>query len=1053
MKRKKLISLALMLTALSAGRLSAQTQPVFEGCRWIGGGNEDLPLYSPYLSVFKISYTLQILPQGEGERSGAAKAGFIYGANDERLMNKYKNIYHLQSKRDSSYIMLELELPEATGEDGACALLHIYRAGYAPEDKAEVPLKTVAIPHSIINGENKLLPHTFYVHSNSGITQIYVDGEGRENLVADVSLNLRGRGGNFFAFPVLADIGYYIPQNQPATFSNIEIRSFGSPSNILHRYEFPQPLRLDFHQREGRRITFDPSRNAMPLLRTVFSAGRHVEKAELHVTARGIYVPYLNGQRVGKDYFNPGHTQYTKTLLYQTYDVSGFLREGKNELRVQLGEGWWSGAATYATENWNLYGDRNSLLAKLVITYADGKQEVVATDPATWEYSAQSHVVHSSLFNGEVHDARQAAPQWKPAAEVALEGNVNERLDFANAEAIPQIGQPVQPFDTLTAAAVEEVRPNVFVYDMGQNMVGVPRIVFADARAGQRITLRYAEVTYPDLPEYKGLAGELMLENLREVMAQDVYVSGGAQGEVFQPLFTFHGYRYVEITGIDKPLPTSAVQGVVLSSVGKFTARYECSNPKVNRLWENIRWSMLGNFVSIPTDCPQRNERLGWSGDLSVFARTATYLADVAPFLQQHLRAMRDTQRENGRFADVAPEGSGLGFGGLLWGSAGVTVAGEMLRQYGDTAALAQHYPAMKRYVDFVLEKCIDKKSNVLVQEDPDAWGNLGDWLGPEQVKNDNSLLWEAYFLFDLEIMKSVSAALGNAADAKFFAEVYEQRKAFFNETYIDRETQKTVCSGVGVNGKHFPKGKVMDTQTSYALPLAFGIVQEEYRAAFVENFVKTIERENVMDDGKLAPPYSLLTGFIGTAWISKALSENGHSRAAYRLLQQTSYPSWLYPVEQGATTIWERLNSYTREAGFGGNNSMNSFNHYSFGAVGAWLMENSLGICVDARRYAAGEGALPFVLAPEPDPTGEMTFARGHYDLPCGRIESGWEIAASETRYRFVVPTGARATLYLSGDKITFAGNKNVRQAGKVGGKQRFELLSGEHNVIVKHK
>ena len=534
-----------------------------------------------------------------------------------------------------------------------------------------------------------------------------------------------------------------------------------------------------------------------------------------------------------------------------------------------------------------------------------------------------------------------------------------------------------------------------------------------------------------------------MLENIRAAMAQDIYVADG-RAAVFQPEFTFHGYRFIEITGIDRPLPVENVQGVVLSSIDRFTAHYETSNPKINRLWENIRWSMLGNFLSIPTDCPQRNERMGWSGDISVFSRTATYMADVRDFLHRHLLAMRDVQREDGRFTDVAPMGGG--FGGLLWGSAGITVAWECFRQYGDTLMLREHYPAMKRYVDFVLEKYIDRKTNILVQENPGSGSNLGDWLGLEQKKNDNSLLWESCLLLDLDIMRSIARELGKADDERYFTEKYNRRRAFFNETYIDSKTGKTVCSGFRQNKRGMSKGKLVDTQTSYALPLAFGIVNDEHREKFTASFVATVEREGVMDNGKTAPPVSLLTGFIGTAWICKALSDVGRTDLAYRLLQQTSYPSWLYPVEQGATTIWERLNSYTHENGFGGNNSMNSFNHYAFGAVGAWMVENSLGV----NRDENSPGFKHFVLKPEPDPTGQMAFAKGYYDSPAGRIESGWEHKGGETHYRFVVPQNTAAALYLPGSEFTVDSEKGIKKLGVIGGRQAFELQAGEYRFVV---
>jgi alpha-L-rhamnosidase len=1001
---------------------------LFENAKWIGGGDEDLQLYSQYLSVFRIQYDLQLK-----ESAMRIKAGFIFGANDMRLRDKYKNIYHLESKKDSSYILVELE---TTGDK---ALLNVYRAGYAPTDKNNVPLKTFEIPLNIINRENLYEKHTFYIETLFGQTKVYIDGTGKDNLVAHINLNPMGNNGDTIVFPVLADIGFSISGNdrRDAEISNIEIKNFRSPGNVIRRIASP------CGDTSLRQHIFNPSQNSMPLLRTRFWQKQPVEKATLYITARGIYEPYLNDRRIGNDYFNPGHTQYNKTLLYQIYDAGNFLKEGENELRVQLSEGWWSGHSTFSGDNWNYYGDRNSLLAKLIIEYAGGAKDTIVTDPESWEYTAESPVVYGSLLQGEVYDATVKTQKWKPAVEVSLENHVSKDYrpgipdvnDYSGFKLLEQFGQTVQPYDTLTAIAVEEARPQVFVYDMGQNMVGTPKICLPETRAGQRVVLRFAEVKYPDLPAYKNNTGELMLENIRAAMAQDIYICNGERGEIYQPHFTFHGYRFVEITGIEKPLPVENVQGIVLSSIDKFTAHYETSNPRVNRLWENIKWSMLGNFLSIPTDCPQRNERLGWSGDISVFSRTATYLADVSPFLRRHLLAMRDTQREDGRFPDIAPQGGG--FGSLLWGSAGITVAWECYRQYGDKTMLAEHYDAMKRYIDFVLEKYIDPETNILVQENPDSWSNLGDWLGLEQEKNDNSLIWESYFLFDLEIIKNVAHILGKNADERFFAEKYNQRKAFFNNTYIDKETKKTICSGFMQNKKNMPKGKLIDTQTSYALPLAFDIVDKESKPQFTENFIASIERENVMDNQKVAPPVSLLTGFIGTAWISKALSDIGCSDWAYRLFQQTTFPSWLYPVEQGATTIWERLNSYTHENGFGGNNGMNSFNHYSFGAVGAWMIENSLGI----NRDDNAAGFKHFVLVPEPDPTRQMTFAKGYYDSPFGRIESSWTINDNKIQYRFVVPENTTATLYLSGDEISFSSKKGVKEAGKVNGKQVFEL------------
>ena len=1036
------------------GLMNADPQlSAWNGAKWIGGNDEDMVFYSHYLPMFKINYSVQL-----DKKSKSTRAGFIYGANDNRLMDKHKNLYHLENKRDESYVLAEIDIAPLVANENA--KLNIYRVGYHPNDKKEKPLKSFSVPSALINQNNKYERHTISLSSDLGYTRIYIDGAAKENLIGEVNVNPLGRGGDFIAYPVIADIGFYAPQGESASFSNVEIRNYRSPSNILFK-------EAAYTLNGGGFTVNNPSRNSTPMLRTSFTSSQaKIAKARLYVTARGIYEVYINGKRIGNDYFNPGLTQYNKTHLYQTYDVTENIQAGKNAIGAMLAEGWWSGAATYSGENWNFFGDRQSLLAKLVITYADGKEDVIVSDPATWSYFNKGPVVYGSFFQGEVYDASKEslvegwstasydASKWKQTKEVALDGHVHMTDDYSQATLIGQFGQTVKKIKELSAQSVEEVRPGVFVYDMGQNMVGVPKISLSGMEPGKKIYLRYAEVKYPDLPEYKGNVGMIMLENIRAAMAQDIYITKGGE-ETISPRFTFHGYRFVEITGIEKPLPIEAVKGTVISSIDKLASHYETSNPKVNKLWENITWSTYSNFLSIPTDCPQRNERLGWSGDISVFSRTATYLADVPQFLRRHMLAMRNVQRPDGRFTDVAPLGGG--FGGILWGSAALTVAWESYQQYDDKQLLAEHYDAMTSYIKYLLEKNIDPKTNILTQENPTAWTNLGDWLGPEQEKNDNSLLWEAYFIYDLEIMKKVASVLGKAEDAKEFNELYQRRKKFFNDTYVDKQSGKMIHSGFKhykVNADLKP-GDLVDTQISYVLPLAFDIYQKENKKKAVENFTATVARENKADNGTVSPPYSLMTGFIGTAWISKALSDNGRSDVAYRLLQQTTYPSWLYSVEQGATTIWERLNSYTHTNGFGGNNRMNSFNHYSFGAVGSWMYNYSLGI----ERDENSPGFKHFILKPEPDPTGKMTYAKGYYDSMYGRIESSWERKDSTFNYRFVVPANTTATMSLqavSAKDIMEAGKlfksaKGVKYIGRKEGKEIFEIGSGEYNISVK--
>ncbi len=1030
----------------------------WNGAKWIGGDDEDMVFYPSYLPVFKIDYSIQF-----DKKSKANKAGFIYGANDSRLMDKNKNINNIASDKDQSYILVEIDITNL-GRNGG-ALLHVYRVGYHPDDKKDIPFKSFDIPGSLINDKNKYDTHTVYIHSLFGSTQVYIDGTEKENQVADVHLNPVGNSSDYIAFPMVADIGFSIPQKQSVTISNVEVRHYRNPSNLLYS---DKPGKIEGGKNGIFQLT-TPQRNAMPMLRSTFKTKEsEIVKARLYVTARGIYEVYMNGKRIGDDCFNPGITQYTLTHLYQTYDVTDNIQKGENAIGALLGEGWWSGGVHYSGYLYNYFGDRQSLLAQLVVTYEDGTKDVVVTTPENWKYFNDGPIRFGSFFQGEVYDAKKESAvkgwnttafndnNWQPAKEIPLKGYIaTENLpglpqvhDYSKMKLIGQFGENATKMKELTAISMDEVRPGVYVYDMGQNMVGVPKIELSGETAGKKITIRYAEVKYPDLPEYKGNIGMIMLENIRGALAQDIYFTKGGN-EIINPRFTFHGYRFIEITGIDKPLPVKAVKGEVTSSIKELSSYYETSNKTVNKLWENITWSTLGNFLSIPTDCPQRNERLGWSGDISVYSRTATYMAHLPQFLRRHMLAIRDVQREDGRFADVAPLGGG--FGGVLWGSAGITVPWESYLQYGDKEMLAEHYDAMKQYINY-LETYIDPQTKILTE------GNLGDWLGPELQKNDNTLLWEAYFIYDLEILSKIATILDKTEDAKRFEKLYRERKAFFNTTYVDPSTKKTIRSGFKQYAdSKAVAGDLIDTQTSYALPLVFNIYNDKNKEEAAKNFINTVTRENTTDfanifKGTVCPPYSLMTGFIGTAWISKALSDNGATDVAYRLLQQTSYPSWLYPVEQGATTIWERLNSYTHTNGFGGNNGMNSFNHYSFGAVGSWMYNYSLGIERDENE----PGFKHFILQPEPDPTGKMTFAKGYYDSMYGQIKSGWEIKDNAVHYQLSIPANTTATLYMSAPSLEsiYESGKSISKVdgiqyiGTENGKYKFKVQSGEYKI-----
>jgi len=1013
------------------------------GAEWIGGSKNDLVFESNYLSVFRLNVDIQL-----DKNSQSNRAAFLLGGNDFRLQNKNLNLQKVENGKNESFVAFELDT-RGLDEKKNQAHLNIYRVGYTPEDSIEEPFAVLPIPSEIVNTENRFKVHRIYIDAAFGIFNIYINAETDSNRLTEhnpklpyfifqgLNVNPSGRGGNFISYPILGDVGFWVDKKQKAQFSNIDIKNWRAPSNTIFAAAsekadvFPDifssssnRLRTlsNGHYEIGSEIEetivlADPSNTGTPMLRHVFELeNKKVKHARLYSTARGVYEIYINGSRIDDDYFAPGLSQYNKHHNYQVYDVTANLNQGKNAIGALLGEGWWSGNISFTPTNWNYFGDRQSLLTKLIITFDDGTQKEITSNSKDWKVSHDGPIRYGSFFQGEIYDAKRNKDieGWTTTlADSAFIGdpakdNKNQLItSYDDMKLISHVGNRPEIVKALTAQSVKEVRPGVFIYDMGQNMVGVPKITLKNIKADANtpVILRYSEVLYPDLPEYSGNEGTAMIENLRAALVHDIYYPKDGD-QIIQPRFTFHGYRYLEISGLEKALPLESVEGLVISSVKELSAHYESSNPLINKLWENITWSLRSNFLSIPTDTPARNERLGWSGDLNVFASTANYMTHSNAFMTRHMMAMRDLQSKEGRFPDVAPIGGG--FGGTMWGSAGVNVAWETYRQYGDTTMLGDHYDSMVAYVDYLQTKN-DPETGLLVE------GYLSDWLSPENSKNDPSLLWEAYRIHALNIVAKASSVLDMTENEEKYREQYNQRKRFFNENYVDATTGKTIASGVvsqigrPIQINTALRGKIVDTQVSYAVPLAFGVFDESNIDRAQKNLIELVTRESIDDEGETRPAHSLMTGFIGTASLLPALSQAGANDHAYEMLQQTSYPSLLYPVVNGATSIWERLNSYTVEKGFGGNNSMNSFNHYAFGAVGSWMMSY-------------------------------------------GRIESSWEIDGEETQYRFVVPANTQATLELLAtdeSKVVYQG-ESAEYIKTENGLSIYMLEPGDHHFKV---
>ncbi len=988
---------------------TSATDARWHGAKWIGGDANAKPFYSSYLPTFRIRCDIQL-------HKKSSRASILYGANDPRLMDANMNILEVKAEKDKSYIEAELQVGDT------CSWINLYRVGYTLKDNAEKPMATFKV--SGITKKNKTDRHHLELSSDVGLTTVWVDGE----KVGTTILNPMGPNADFIAFPMVADVGYKLAKGEKATITNFAICNFRAPYAALSTLP-------DVKDAEGISIV-TPKQTGATMLRSEFAASKAILKARLYVTARGIYDIFINGERISNDYFNPGFTQYNITQMYQTYDVTSMLHKGKNAIGSILNEGWWSGNISYQTKNWNYFGDQQSMMACLKVTYTDGTEEYVVTNPADWKATSDGAVRMGSFFQGEVYDARIAEAmkgwsqpnyddsKWTKAEEIALEGHITTdkqegwplACDYSQFQLIGQVGTPVRAFTTLKAQSMKEVRKGVYLYDMKQNMAGVPRITFRGLKPGTKVTLRYAEVTYPDLPQYGKNVGMAMLENIRAAQAQDIYIAKGGV-ETYQPRYTYHGYQYVEVTGVEAPLPLADVEGVVLSSIDKITADYQSSDTLLNRFFVNTKWSSLANVFSVPTDCPQRNERMGWSGDLSVFSPAMSYVANVDGFSRRHLYALRDTQRGDGAYEPVAPIGGA--FGGPLWESVGIVLPWQNYIQYGDITSLREHYASMKEYMQRIARVYINKEKGYF--QGNKSYDDLGDWLGFEVMKNDNTLIFDAYYAYELELMNKMATILGYKEDAEEYARLRNERIDFINQHYIDGTTFKTIGNGMAERIIHEDrqigpkaKGELIDTQTSYAVLLALGVVNDANKKGVVENLTNSVERESIGDDGKSYPAYSLMTGFLGTPWINFALSDNGKVADAYKMLLNRSYPSWMYPVEQGATSIWERLNSYTKQDGFGTNNHMNSFNHYAFGSVTNWLMQRSLGIA----RDDASPAFHHFFLCPQADPTGLLTHAEGWYDSMYGRIESSWRVDGNKTIYKFVIPANTSATLQLPGQK-----------------------------------
>lgn len=734
-------------------------------------------------------------------------------------------------------------------------------------------------------------------------------------------------------------------------------------------------------------------------LRLPFTVEKPVKAARLYVTALGIYEAEINGQKVGTDLLAPGWTDYNKRVQYQTYDVTPLVVPGKNAIGAYLSDGWYAGKIGFS--GMSVYGLTPKFLANLVVQYTDGKRDVITTGPA-WK-TASGAIVEADLQNGETFDARKATPGFATAAynDAAWKPVLAQPRSAIKPALVADRALPVRAFET-REGTITQPKPGVFIYDFGQNMPGVARLK-AKAPAGTEVTLRFGEMLNSD--------GTLYTENLRTAKATDKYTfAGKAEGEVWQPRFTLHGFRYAELTGWPAALgpPNKAtLTAVVIHSDIPRTGTFTSSSALVNQLVSNIDWGQRGNFISVPTDCPQRDERLGWMGDAQIFVRTAARNRDVAAFFTKWLTDVVDAQSSAGAFSDVAPRAPGTSESTPAWGDAGVIVPWVMWQEYGDRDLLARLYPSMVKWVKYVHSK---NPTLLWTNEQGNAYG---DWLSIN-ADTDKHVLATAFFAQSAQILSQSAAALGKEADTRTYAELANRIRAAFTKAYVD------------------PDGKIKgDTQTAYVLALRFDMLPPELRAKAIAHLVKNIE----------AHANHLTTGFLGVGHLLPALTRFGQLDKAYTLLNNETFPSWGYSIKQGATTIWERWDGWTKEKGFQ-SPSMNSFNHYSLGSVGEWLYDTVAGIS------PALPGYKQIRIAPRPG--GGFTQAGAEEETPYGRVKSRWTRKSKELRLAIDVPVNTTAVVVLPGPALATPPEANAFTAEPnafVVGSGTYEFVAALNN------
>jgi alpha-L-rhamnosidase len=708
-----------------------------------------------------------------------------------------------------------------------------------------------------------------------------------------------------------------------------------------------------------------------PLLRREFELKAGViKRARLYITAHGVYEAYLNGQPVHDHVMAPGWTSYHHRLRYQVLDVTGLLRAGPNAIGALLGDGWFRGRMGFGGGRPNIYGDRLALLAQLEVVYADGSVERVVTDE-NWRAST-GPVLENDIYDGETYDARLEKAGWCEPGYDERDWKGVQIQEWDLKTLFAPMGPPVRRTETIAPVSIFKSPSGRTLVDFGQNLVGRLRISVQGA-AGQEVILRHAEVL-----EH----GELGVRPLRHARATDRYILKGQGLETWEPRFTFHGFRYAEVEGWPGELKSDDLCAVVCHSDMERTGWFECSDPLVNRLHENTVWSMRGNFLDIPTDCPQRDERLGWTGDIQVFSPTASFLYDSAGFLASWLRDVAAEQKAYGVVPFVVPNVlPGTNPPAAAWGDAACVIPWVLYQRFGDVDVLANQFESMRAWVD-LLEKTAGEDRLW------DSGFQFGDWLdpaappdNPAKARTPGFIVATAYFARSAELTGLAAGVLGKVEEEKHYLSLAKEVRAAFNREYVT------------------PSGRLLsDSSTAYALALEFALLPTEEQRQHAGKRLAALAR---------ASGYRISTGFVGTPLICDALCGVGLHDAAFRLLMTRENPSWLYPVTMGATTIWERWDSMLPD-GTINPGEMTSFNHYALGAVADWMHRTIGGLAPAAPGYRRLEIA--------PRPGGGLTSASTKHITPYGPASCAWKIEGDQITVEVEVPPNTTASLRLPG-------------------------------------